>query len=80
MRQLYSIALRTGLTHITRLEISVQVVETSLVTAVSFVMDLEERDLVTFGPRPDPTETSKDPRRNCFMSEREALVLARKHG
>lgn len=32
---------------------SVKVVETSLDTAVRFVMKLEERELTAFGPRPD---------------------------
>jgi hypothetical protein len=33
---------------------SVQAVETSLATAIKFVMDLEKRELDAFGPRPDP--------------------------
>jgi hypothetical protein len=73
-----SIADKISVRHET--EDPVQAVETSLETAVRFVMALEQRELAAFGPRPDPTETCKDPRRSCMLGDGEALLLAKQRG
>ncbi|KAK4151016.1 hypothetical protein C8A00DRAFT_17542, partial [Chaetomidium leptoderma] len=61
-------------------EDSVQTAETSLATAVNFVMDLEKRELDASGPIPDPAETCKDPRRSCLLGKQEAWAFARVRG
>jgi hypothetical protein len=63
-----------------RVDDSIQVVETSLATAVRFVMDLEKCEVAAFGPKPDPGQASKEPRRSCLLGEYEALVLAQRYG
>ncbi|KAH6622542.1 hypothetical protein F5144DRAFT_332992 [Chaetomium tenue] len=59
---------------------SVKVVETSLDTAVHFVMKLEERELAAFGPRPDLSEPYWGTRRTSLMSEEALSLLAQEHG
>lgn len=61
-------------------EDSVQVATTNLATTVAFVMGLEKRELAAFGPRPDPAETCKEPRRSCLLGGDEALFLAKQRG
>ncbi len=63
-----------------RIEDSIQVAETSLATAVSFAMDLEKREVSAFGPKPDPAETCKEPKRSGWLCDGEALALARGDG
>ncbi|KAL2023598.1 hypothetical protein VTK56DRAFT_1755 [Thermocarpiscus australiensis] len=41
-------------------------VETTLGTAVDFVMDLEKREVAAFGPRPDPVASTKGLEDGCF--------------
>ncbi|KAG7284649.1 hypothetical protein NEMBOFW57_009257 [Staphylotrichum longicolle] len=59
---------------------AIQVAETSLATAVNFAIDLENREVAALGPRPDPAETGKDPRRSCFLAPGEALMLVQCDG
>ncbi|KAK4044122.1 hypothetical protein C8A01DRAFT_12426 [Parachaetomium inaequale] len=59
---------------------SIQTVETSLATAVGFLMDLEKRELAAFGPRPDPADSCRGPRRSLFLDEEEICFWAQQHG
>jgi hypothetical protein len=63
-----------------RLEHSIQAVETSLATAVGFLMYLEKRELAALGPRPDPVEACKDPRRGMFLNNDRIAFFARMRG
>jgi hypothetical protein len=63
-----------------RVDGSIQAVETSLATAVRFVMDLEKREVAAFGPNPDPEQTCKEPRRSRLLGSHEALSWATHHG
>ncbi|KAK3905153.1 hypothetical protein C8A05DRAFT_13015 [Staphylotrichum tortipilum] len=47
---------------------SIQAAETSLATAVRFVMDLEKREEAAFGPRPDPRTTNMLAVRTPYLS------------
>jgi hypothetical protein len=60
--------------------VSVQAAETSLATAVGFLMDLEKRELAAFGPRPDPADSCSDPRLSVFLDKEEVHFWARQHG
>lgn len=73
-----SIADRIRVCH--QAEDAIQVAETSLATAVTFAIDLEQREVAALGPRPDPAETGKDPRRSCFLAPGEALMLVQCDG
>ena len=57
-----------------------QVTQTTLGTAIAFVMALEKRELAAVGATPDPAETGKEPKRSWLLSEGEALFIASKHG
>ncbi len=61
-------------------EDGVQVTETTLGTAIAFVMALEKRELAAVGATPDPAETGKEPSRSLLLSTDEALFLASRRG
>lgn len=51
----------------------ISAVETSLETAVSFLMDLEQREIAAFGLRPDPVESTRN-LENGYVDTREGLM------
>lgn len=51
-------------------------VETDLETAVGFLMDLEQREIATFGLRPDPVESTRNLQSGCLVSRKGLLEEA----
>lgn len=60
--------------------VEISAIETTLETAVSFLMDLEQREIAAFGLQPDPVESTRNLENGFLNSPVELLGLAERLG